>query len=87
MGGVSPARAKLSDELALVCDLQLSVRDLLLSLRQTFLKGRLAVHSTASAWAGDQPLMMRRRHLVLLDCERKRALLVIGIDEADERSR
>jgi hypothetical protein len=47
MGYVPPVGVKFGDDLALVCDLPLSIRNLLLNFRQTYLKGRL-VHSGAS---------------------------------------
>jgi hypothetical protein len=47
MGGVSPVGLKFGDELALMCHLPLSIRNLLLTFGQTFLKGRL-VHVGAS---------------------------------------
>jgi hypothetical protein len=47
MGGVSPVGLKFGDELALMCDLPLSIRNLLLTFGQMFLKGR-PVHVGAS---------------------------------------
>jgi hypothetical protein len=43
MGSRASIGVKFDDELALLCDLPLSIRDLVLSFRQTLLKGR-AVH-------------------------------------------
>jgi hypothetical protein len=44
MGSLAPFGMKFGDELALLCDLPLSIRDSLISFRQALLKGRL-VHS------------------------------------------
>ena len=43
MASLAPISVKLGDELALVCYLPLSIRDLLLGFRQTLLKVK-AVH-------------------------------------------
>jgi hypothetical protein len=92
MGGITRIGIKFGDELTLYCDLPLSMRNPRFSFRQQSPEGRPSKNrNPAIAWhlprPGDEPLMMRRRHLVLFDCERKCAFLVLRIDEADERGR
>ena len=49
MGSLAPISLKFGDELALVCDLPLAIRYLVLSFRQTLLEGSgIHLHSVAA---------------------------------------